>query len=101
MSYPEWSDSDIEDYEYPNPPNDSLSDEWVDGVSDEYDDAHSEVLPCPECGSPIYEDTPSCPHCGCYVTFSSNFWSNRKTWWIWLGVAGIVAVVLALITGGF
>ena len=95
MPYSQWSDSDIEDFEYPDPLDQSMRDD-----SDVYDSDQTETLPCPECGMPVYEEAPSCPHCGCYITFSTSLWSDRRPLWLWLGAAGIVAVVLALISGG-
>ncbi len=96
MPYSQWSDSDIEDFEYPDPQDESMDD---NPGAYEYD--QTETLPCPECGASIYEDAPSCPHCGCYVTFSASLWTGRGQWWIWLGAAGIVAVVIMLISGRF
>jgi hypothetical protein len=92
MPYSEWSDSDLEDFEYPD-----SADESMDDHSDGYDSDQTETLPCPECGMYVYEEAPSCPHCGCYITFSTSLWSGRHPWWIWLGAAGIIAVVLVLL----
>ncbi len=93
MVHHEWSDSDLESFEYPDEPDDYDESNHL-GDSDE-----SEMLPCPECGVSIYEDTPSCPHCGSYVTFSSNIWTGRSPVWIWLGLVGVLTVLAALLLG--
>lgn len=74
---------------------------------DEYDDYDSDVreeddsndvLPCPECGAEIYEDSQQCPVCGNYITFTGNGpFSGRPLWWIVLGLAGVVALIVALL----
>ena len=66
---------------------------------DDYDeDDSSELRPCPECGADIYEDSELCPVCGNYITFgSSGPFSNRPVWWVFLGLAGIIALIAALI----
>jgi len=93
MVHPEWSDSDLESFEYPDEQDDTHD-------SDHFDDSgESETLPCPECGASIYEDTPSCPHCGCYVTFSSNLWTGRSFIWLWLGLIGVITLFVALLFG--
>ena len=94
MVLPEWSDSDLERFEYPDDPDDDLYEEDRFADSDQ-----SEMLPCPECGESIYEDTPSCPHCGCYVTFSSNSWTGRSPVWKWMGLVGVISVLAALLLG--
>lgn len=75
-------------------------DAWSDGPDDEYetydDDDVTLTDPCPECGAEVYEDTPRCPACGSYITHQSNVWSGRPTWWILLGLIGVVATILVL-----
>ena len=88
MVHSSWSDPPLEEFEYPDEP-------------DQDDDDDPETIPCPECGEDIYEDAPSCPYCGHYVTFSTNRWSNRSMVWIGIGMAGILAVIVALVLGGF
>ena len=63
--------------------------------SDDDDDA--DLLPCPECGTEIYEDAEQCPICGAYVTFSTSPWSGRSPIWVFIGFAGLVAVIAALL----
>ena len=75
-------------------------DDWDDEYADEaYDDVDDEsyTVECPECGSDVYEDAEQCPACGQYVVHaSSNYvWKDRPTWWIVLGLFGILAVIFA------
>ena len=84
-----WSDPPLEEFEYPDESD----------LDDDFDE--SETVPCPECGEEIYEDASSCPYCGHFVTFSAHPWSGRSTVWIGVGVAGTLAVIAALILGGF
>ena len=87
MPYSSWSDSPIEDFEYPDEAD----------RDDDFDESYT--ISCPECGEAIYEDTPSCPHCGNYVTFSTSLWSGQSAIWIGVGLAGILAVILVLVLG--
>ena len=77
-------------------PDDELrDDEYPDEAS--LDEESSETVPCPECGSDVYEDAPQCPVCGTYITSASgNVWSGRPGWWVFLGLLGILALILAL-----
>jgi hypothetical protein len=78
------NDRPLEDWEFPDP--------------DEGEDEDcSETLACPCCGAAIYEDAEQCPACGEYVVPSSTPLARWPRWLIALGLAGIVAVVLALI----
>ncbi len=89
MVYSSWSDSQLEEFEYPDEP----------GHDDDFDDP--DTIPCPECGEDIHEDSPSCPYCGQYVTFPANRWSGQSAIWMGIGMAGILAVIAALTLGGF
>ena len=73
--------------------------EWEedDGYDDIPDDSEAEYLPCPECGKDIYEDSEQCPYCGSYVTFQTRVFAERPTWWVVLGVLGIVALLFSLL----
>tara|TARA_B100000686_G_C15950596_1_gene553353 strand:+ start:296 stop:526 length:231 start_codon:yes stop_codon:yes gene_type:complete len=64
---------------------------------DLWDDFASEVVACPECGEEVYEDAEQCPLCGAYIVHQYNPWSQRPTWWIVLGILGIVSVIFALL----
>ncbi len=77
-------------------PNDELDDdEYPD--DDEYDDDSSLTVGCPDCGAEIYEDAVQCPVCGTYVTHGAGrAWSGRPTWWIVVGLLGVLATILTL-----
>jgi RNA polymerase subunit RPABC4/transcription elongation factor Spt4 len=66
-------------------------------LPDHGDDEEDESLTvaCPACGADVYEDAEQCPVCGEYVTHSTRAWDGKPLWWIILGVAGIIAVILA------
>jgi len=80
-------DFDVDDYE-----------DSVDAFDE--DDEFTETVACPSCGADVYEDAVQCPRCGEYITHSSNVWSDRPWWWIVLGLAGILAVIVALSVAG-
>jgi hypothetical protein len=82
-----WSDDDLEDREFP--------DEDIDDDADE-----SATRECPRCGIDVYEDVEQCPLCGVWITTDTSPWSGRSTWWVVLGLLGIVALVWALSLGG-
>ncbi len=77
----ERSGRELDDNEFPEP---------------DVGDDEIETIPCPECGAEVYEDAPRCPYCGAYVTADTRPWSGRPLWWIILGVAGVLATILAL-----
>ena len=52
-------------------------------------------LPCPKCGAAMYGDAVRCPICGTYVTPGAKP-SSGHPWWIWLGVALLVAATLGM-----
>lgn len=66
-----------------------LDDDWNE-------DDESEVVRCPNCGADVYEDAEQCPHCGEYIVHTHSAWEDKPIWWILLGLAGIVAVVVLL-----
>lgn len=83
-----WDDSpdhDYDDHEYPG--------------AESWDEDTTDTVPCPACGAEVYEDAVQCPVCGEYVTSDTRIWSGKPTWWIALGVLGIIAVATALILG--
>jgi hypothetical protein len=75
--------------------DDESDGEFIDD-DDLPDDESVELLPCPECGADVYEDAEQCPVCGAFIIDDTNLWTGRSTWWIVLGLLGIIAVVLAL-----
>lgn len=60
------------------------------------DDGVNDVVPCPNCGEDIYEDAQQCPSCGNYFVAPTSAWSGKSPIWIILGLAGIIAVIVAL-----
>lgn len=78
-----------------------MTNEWEDGPDgadrDLLEDEETPVLPCPRCGSDLYEDADRCPNCGRFVTPGGRgFWHGRSWWWIVLAAAGIVAAFVVL-----
>ena len=80
---------------------DPYEDEYAaDGYGDDWsDDEPAETLPCPNCGTEVYEDAPACPVCGEYVTRSRVATAGMPRWFATLGLVGVVIVVLMLIAG--
>ena len=76
---------------FDEPPYDDLDD-----GDDEGDDGSTDTIPCPVCGTEVYEDAVRCPACGDYITRQTGIWSGRPRWWILLGVLGILATIAAL-----
>jgi len=66
---------------------DDLDDDWEDD-----DDPESETLPCPSCGSAMFEDSPRCPTCGNYVAAADS--SPRRP--LWVMVTALVCLALAV-----
>ncbi len=90
---------------WPEQPNDDPLDEESEpdepADESELDDDLSETVPCPECGTEVYEDAFQCPVCGSYLSSqSSNPWSGRSLWWILLGLLGTGALIYALTMPG-
>jgi hypothetical protein len=80
---------------------DPLPDDEDEEFSDEYDDeTDAELVPCPECGASIYEESQQCPVCGSYITFGTSPFSGRSVAWIVLGLLGILATVAVLVFAG-
>lgn len=73
---------DFDDFEEPD-------DHWDD-------DDSTETIRCPHCAADVYEDAEQCPVCGEYIMPSTSVWADRPWWWIVLGIAGILAVIVAL-----
>lgn len=72
---------------------DDLDDLVDDYGADEDDDPALDVLPCPQCGADVYDDSPQCPACGSYITHSTSPWHGKPWWWVVLGLAGIAALL--------
>jgi hypothetical protein len=66
------------------------------GESDDWGDDDDSTISCPHCGQDVYEDSPRCPHCGQYIS-AEDAAPRRKPWWIILGVALCLCVILVWI----
>ncbi len=66
---------------------------------DDQDSGDTDTVVCQHCGADLYEDADQCPACGMYVIPDTRVWSGRSTWWVVLGLLGILAVILALSLG--
>ncbi len=55
-------------------------------------DESTEMLPCPFCGKPVYENADVCSRCGNYV--GSQDGPARLPRWVWIGVALAALCVL-------
>ena len=73
---------------------------WEDAETADPDDQIEEVVPCPHCGLDVFEDAEQCPHCGDYVVHRSSSWDGKPTWWIMIGLLGVLAALVALMRGG-
>lgn len=72
--------------------------DWDEETDDTWEEDEELTVPCPACGTEIYEDAPQCPVCGEYVTRSSGrVWEGKPVWYILLGLLGILAVTLVLL----
>lgn len=80
--------------------DDFAEDEFEYDPNDDDADEPTETIPCPSCGAEVYEDAVQCPSCGQYISPSTSLWSNRPWWWIALGAAGVVAVIVVLSLAG-
>jgi hypothetical protein len=81
---------------------DDSSDDFDDGDypdEDDVDDDLTDTVVCQHCGADVYEDAAQCPACGMYLTRDTRVWSGRSTWWVALGLLGVIAVILALSLG--
>jgi hypothetical protein len=50
------------------------------------------TMPCPYCREEMYDDSPSCPHCGKYIS-EEDATAQQKPWWIVLGVLLCIIVI--------
>ena len=78
-----------------------LDEEWSDDDSDDEEsfdpDEPVDLVPCPTCGTEIYEEAQRCPACGEYVIHGrSPPWEGQPAWYIALAVLGVVAVLVTV-----
>ena len=62
-------------------------------------DDEAETVPCPSCGTDVYEDAPACPVCGEYITTFRSPMAGMPRWFAILGVIGTLILVAMLIVG--
>ena len=68
-------------------------DNWLsDPDADELD-----LAACPACGAMIHAESEQCPQCGEYITFDTHPFAGKPTWWIVLGVLGVLALAGSLL----
>lgn len=80
-----------------HPDDDRPLEDWEYPESDDPDDDVTPTIDCSACGATVYEDVPACPACGEYITRGQTIWDGRPVWWIVLGLAGMIALILVLL----
>lgn len=70
-------------------------DSWDDDNS--FDDGEADVIPCPNCGTDVYEESDMCPVCGEFIIPNHSPWQGRSPLFVAIGMLGIAAVILALL----
>lgn len=73
---------------------------WDDEFDEDWagpDDDPTPTIPCPNCRGEVYAEADSCPHCGEFrIGDNSNPMSGKPLWYIAIGMAGIIAMLLVL-----
>ena len=65
------------------------------------DDADAaETLPCPACGTDVYEDADICPVCGEAILRHRPATAGLPGWFAYAGLVGMAGVILTLLFGG-
>ncbi len=68
-------------------------------VDEDWEDDDSILtIRCSSCGEDVYEDAVVCPSCNEYVDLRSGAFAGKPKWIVWLGAAGIIAVLWMLLT---
>ena len=62
------------------------------------DDDPDDTMPCPHCGTSIYDDAEQCPHCGQYLSVEDEP-ARKPTWFVALAVICLVIAVLWALRG--
>jgi hypothetical protein len=70
--------------------DDYFDEDWSD------DDDLADVIPCPHCGTEVHELADCCPVCGEFILDESHLLDRKPVWYLVLGMAGIIAVILVL-----
>jgi zinc ribbon protein len=75
--------------------DDEPLEEWEDDepYDDDLDDEGPELVDCPECGEPVFEDAQQCPYCGQYIVHSTSAFSSQQPWKTALFLAGVIAII--------
>ena len=70
---------------------------WDEMGSSDEDLDDDPTIPCRNCGRPVYDDAPQCPHCGEYGPDGGRGgpWSHKPRWLVRTAVALIVLTALA------
>jgi len=78
--------------------DDEYEDDYYDEEEDDYnDDSPDAWYECPLCGAEVYDEADLCPACDQYMTPQLVTRSDKRPmWYIILGMAGILAVLLTL-----
>ena len=77
--------------------DDYEADDWETAEPGEVDDEELDLVACPSCGEPIYEEAEACPYCGEYVTHSTSVLAGKPLWFIVLAILGIIAVIATIL----
>jgi hypothetical protein len=86
MTQGRWDDEPVERW-----------DEAEEDADLDADEDEAELVECPSCGEPVYEDAEQCPACGEYIVHSTSPFSTRQPWTVALFLVGVVAVIIACI----
>jgi hypothetical protein len=62
------------------------------------DEDDGDTVPCSHCGRDVYDEAEQCPYCGEYITDEGPA-ARSWPWWMWLGLAGALFVVLWWVVG--
>ena len=79
------------------PMSDHSDDDWDSLGDDEGDDETSQLVGCPSCQEPIFEDAEQCPYCGDYIVHSTSALAGRPLWFCALGLLGVAAAIYCLV----
>lgn len=90
------ADEDSERWSDKHQFNEDLDDSSDDSWSDDSDET-ADQRECPMCGCDVYADAEQCPLCGEWFARNHTAWDGRPWWFVLLGIAGIVAVILSLV----
>ncbi len=72
--------------------DDYADEEWVDD-----EDSGDDLLTCPSCRRPVYEETQQCPHCGDWITPVAETRPWRRTVWVVAALLVILSMILVTI----